>query len=168
MLRTTLLPEPMEKGIIVLFHKDGKELIKIMSYRPVTLLSTIGKVLKQIFLRRFNHTLRKSIFHYANSRTPGHRRDHTAPHQSRTGNGLRQKASLRKASHYNNNKFNPNNYEDGTTSTKFHPAIFQLEDRISLKKQFLPVPGLNIYTDGSKMEDKTGRAFCIMEEDTTK
>ncbi|GBM80199.1 hypothetical protein AVEN_8330-1, partial [Araneus ventricosus] len=53
-------------------------------------------------------------------------------------------------------------------STKFHPAIFQLEDRISLKKQFLPVPGLNIYTDCSKIEDKTGSAFCVMEEDTTK
>ncbi|GBN72788.1 hypothetical protein AVEN_139294-1 [Araneus ventricosus] len=77
-------------------------------------------------------------------------------------------ARLCKKFNYNNINFNPNNYEDGTTSTKFHPAIFQLEDRISLKKQFLPVPGLNIYTDGSKMEDKTGSAFCVMEEDTTK
>ncbi|GBM77919.1 hypothetical protein AVEN_89583-1 [Araneus ventricosus] len=75
---------------------------------------------------------------------------------------------LRKTSNYNNINFNPNNYEDDTTSTKFHPAIFQLEDRISLKKQFLPVPGLNIYTDGSKIEDKTGSAFCVMEEDITK
>ncbi|GBM00471.1 hypothetical protein AVEN_111707-1 [Araneus ventricosus] len=77
-------------------------------------------------------------------------------------------ARLRKTSNYNNINFNPNNYENGTTSTKFHPAIFQLEDRISLKKQFLPVPGLNIYTDGSKIEDKTGSAFCVMEEDITK
>ncbi|GBN79038.1 hypothetical protein AVEN_186543-1 [Araneus ventricosus] len=64
--------------------------------------------------------------------------------------------------------FNPNSYEDGTTSTKFHPAIFQLEDRISLKKQFLPVAGLNISTDGSKMDDKTGCVFCVKEEDTMK
>ncbi|GBM95144.1 hypothetical protein AVEN_249011-1 [Araneus ventricosus] len=71
-------------------------------------------------------------------------------------------------SRLNNINFNPNNYEDGTTSTKFHPAIFQLEDRISLKKQFFPVPGLNIFTDGSKIEDKTGSAFCVMEEDITK
>ncbi|GBM31700.1 Putative protein in type-1 retrotransposable element R1DM [Araneus ventricosus] len=77
-------------------------------------------------------------------------------------------AKLRKTSNYNNINFNPNNYEDGTTSTKFHPAIFQLEDRISLKKQFLPVPGLNIYTDGSKAGGKTGSAFCVMEEDITK
>ncbi|GBM92307.1 Putative protein in type-1 retrotransposable element R1DM [Araneus ventricosus] len=69
-------------------------------------------------------------------------------------------ARLCKTSNYNNINFNPNNYEDGTTSTKLHPEIFQLEDRISLKKQFLPVPGLNIYTDGSKIEDKTGSAFC--------
>ncbi|GBN73864.1 hypothetical protein AVEN_189452-1 [Araneus ventricosus] len=67
-------------------------------------------------------------------------------------------AKLRKTSNYNN--INPINYEDGTTSTKFHPAILQLEDRISLKKQFLPVPGLNIYTDGSRMEDKTSSTFC--------
>ncbi|GBN12404.1 hypothetical protein AVEN_44621-1 [Araneus ventricosus] len=42
-------------------------------------------------------------------------------------------ARLRKTSNYNNINFNPNNYEEGTTSTKFQPAIFQLEDRISLK-----------------------------------
>ncbi|GBO09164.1 hypothetical protein AVEN_23386-1 [Araneus ventricosus] len=77
-------------------------------------------------------------------------------------------ARRRKTSNYNNISFNPNNYKDDTTSTKFPPAIFQLEDRISPKKQFLPVPGLNIYTDGSKMDDKTGSAFCVKEEDTTK
>ncbi|GBL89116.1 hypothetical protein AVEN_255248-1 [Araneus ventricosus] len=48
---------------------------------------------------------------------------------------------LRKTCNYNNINFNPNNYEDGTTSTKFHPSIFQLEDRISLKKQFLQCHG---------------------------
>ncbi|GBL74229.1 Putative protein in type-1 retrotransposable element R1DM [Araneus ventricosus] len=75
-------------------------------------------------------------------------------------------ARLRKTSNYNNINLNPNNYEDGTISTKFYPAIFQLEDRISLR--FLPVPGLNIYADLSKIEYKTGSAFCVMEEDTTK
>ncbi|GBN92634.1 hypothetical protein AVEN_142452-1 [Araneus ventricosus] len=39
------------------------------------------------------------------------------------------------------------------------------DDRI---KQFLPVPGLNIYTDGSKIVYKTSNAFCVKEEDTTK
>ncbi|GBN98479.1 hypothetical protein AVEN_148152-1 [Araneus ventricosus] len=77
-------------------------------------------------------------------------------------------ARLRKTSNYNNINFNINNYEDGTTPTKFHQAIFQLEDRISINKQFLPVPILNIYTDGSKIDDKTGRAYFVKEEDTTK
>ncbi|GBN59362.1 hypothetical protein AVEN_176247-1 [Araneus ventricosus] len=77
-------------------------------------------------------------------------------------------ARLRKTSNYSNSNFNLNNYEDGTISTKFHPAIFHLKDRISLNKQFLPAPGLNIYTDGSKIEDQTGRAFCVKEEDATK
>ncbi|GBM80856.1 Putative protein in type-1 retrotransposable element R1DM [Araneus ventricosus] len=58
-------PEPLKKGIIVLFHKDGKEADKIKSYRPVTLLPTIGKVLEQILLRRLNHTLKKkNILHH--------------------------------------------------------------------------------------------------------
>ncbi|GBL79487.1 hypothetical protein AVEN_66463-1 [Araneus ventricosus] len=39
-------PEPLKKGIIVLFNKDGKEADKIKSYRSVTLLPTIGKVLE--------------------------------------------------------------------------------------------------------------------------
>ncbi|GBN26423.1 hypothetical protein AVEN_55743-1 [Araneus ventricosus] len=68
-------------------------------------------------------------------------------------------ARLRKTSNYNNINFNPNNYEDGATSTKFHPAIFQLEDRISLKKQLFPVPALNIYTNGSKIENRQ-RLLC--------
>ncbi|GBN99905.1 hypothetical protein AVEN_26917-1 [Araneus ventricosus] len=52
-------PEPLKKGIIVLFHNDGKEEDKIKSYRPMTLLPTIGKVLEQMLLRRLNHTLKK-------------------------------------------------------------------------------------------------------------
>ncbi|GBO01826.1 hypothetical protein AVEN_255444-1 [Araneus ventricosus] len=58
-------PEPLKKVIIVLFYKDGKEADKIKSYRPVTLLPTIGKVLEQILLRRLNHTLKKkNILHH--------------------------------------------------------------------------------------------------------
>ncbi|GBM33078.1 hypothetical protein AVEN_9623-1 [Araneus ventricosus] len=58
-------PEPWKKGIIVLFHMDGKEADKIKSYRPVTLLPTIGKVLEQILLRRLNHTLKKkNLLHH--------------------------------------------------------------------------------------------------------
>ncbi|GBM88158.1 RNA-directed DNA polymerase from mobile element jockey [Araneus ventricosus] len=57
--------EPLKKGIIVLFHKDGKEADKIKSYIPVALLPTIGKVLEQILLRRLNHTLKKeNILHH--------------------------------------------------------------------------------------------------------
>ncbi|GBO18829.1 hypothetical protein AVEN_251508-1 [Araneus ventricosus] len=52
--------------------------------------------------------------------------------------------------------------------TAQHPEIFQLEDRISLNKQFLSVPDLNIYTDVSKIYDKTDSTFCVKEEDTTK
>ncbi|GBM95570.1 hypothetical protein AVEN_34290-1 [Araneus ventricosus] len=74
-------------------------------------------------------------------------------------------ARLRKIS--NNNNFNPKNYEDGTRSTTFRPTIFQLEYRISLNMQFPPAQGLDIYTGGSKIDDKAGSTFCVKEEDTT-
>ncbi|GBL77719.1 hypothetical protein AVEN_152937-1 [Araneus ventricosus] len=51
-------PEPTKNGIIALFHKESKEADKIKSYRPVTLLPTIGKVTEHILLRRLNHTLK--------------------------------------------------------------------------------------------------------------
>ncbi|GBM10022.1 hypothetical protein AVEN_24005-1 [Araneus ventricosus] len=57
--------EPLKKGIIILFHKDGKEADEIKSYRPVTLLLTIGKVLEQILLRTLNHTIKKkNLLHH--------------------------------------------------------------------------------------------------------
>ncbi|GBO39028.1 hypothetical protein AVEN_109387-1 [Araneus ventricosus] len=78
-----------------------------------------------------------------NSRTTGYR-GIIPLHQSRTGSGLRQNNELHQASSTTISTSNPNNYEDGTTSTNSTPANFQ-EDRISLKKQFPPVPGLNIF-----------------------
>ncbi|GBN23322.1 hypothetical protein AVEN_94887-1 [Araneus ventricosus] len=75
-------------------------------------------------------------------------------------------ARLRKSYNYNNINCNPDKYENATTFNKFNPEMFELEVRISLEKQFLSVPGLSIYMDGSKIYDKTGSAFCVKEEDT--
>ncbi|GBM07376.1 hypothetical protein AVEN_187907-1 [Araneus ventricosus] len=54
-------------------------------------------------------------------------------------------ARMRKTSNYNNINFKPINYEDGTTSTKFHPAIFQLEGRIYLKGNSFQYP-VSVFT----------------------
>ncbi|GBO35047.1 Retrovirus-related Pol polyprotein from type-1 retrotransposable element R1 [Araneus ventricosus] len=55
----------LQVSCLLLARKDGKEADKIKSYRPVTLLPTIGKVLEQILLRRLNHTLKKkNILHH--------------------------------------------------------------------------------------------------------
>ncbi|GBM69804.1 hypothetical protein AVEN_113725-1 [Araneus ventricosus] len=75
-------------------------------------------------------------------------------------------ARLRITYNYNNINCNPDKYENAITFNKFNPEMFEPEVRISLKKQFLSVPGLSIYMDGSKTYDKTGSAFCVKEEDT--
>ncbi|CAL1263674.1 unnamed protein product [Larinioides sclopetarius] len=51
-------PTPLKDGIIVLFHKEGKEERNISSYRPITLLPTLGKVLEKL-LQRINYKLEK-------------------------------------------------------------------------------------------------------------
>ncbi|GBN02881.1 hypothetical protein AVEN_153235-1 [Araneus ventricosus] len=75
-------------------------------------------------------------------------------------------ARLRKTSKYNNINFNPNNYEEGTTSTKFHRAIFQLEDRISLKKQFLPMAQLTPFNTVFQAELLAIQEACLWASKT--
>ncbi|GBM00581.1 hypothetical protein AVEN_77383-1 [Araneus ventricosus] len=55
-------------------------------------LSTINQTIQAIEFNSEEVSAQhhRGIFHYANSRTTGYRRDHTVPHQSRTGSGLRQ------------------------------------------------------------------------------
>ncbi|GBM93049.1 Putative protein in type-1 retrotransposable element R1DM [Araneus ventricosus] len=53
-------PKSLKEGIIVLFHKKGKEPRNISSYRPITLLPTLGKLLEKLLLQRFNYYLEKN------------------------------------------------------------------------------------------------------------
>ncbi|GBO12315.1 Putative protein in type-1 retrotransposable element R1DM [Araneus ventricosus] len=50
-------PSALKEGIIVLFHKKGKEEKCISSYRPITLLPTLGQVLEKLLLQRINYKL---------------------------------------------------------------------------------------------------------------
>ncbi|GBO21033.1 Retrovirus-related Pol polyprotein from type-1 retrotransposable element R1 [Araneus ventricosus] len=45
-------------GLVILFHKTGKEEQNIKSYRPISLLPTLGKLLEKLFLQRFNFQLK--------------------------------------------------------------------------------------------------------------
>ncbi|GBM39942.1 hypothetical protein AVEN_250260-1 [Araneus ventricosus] len=53
-------PTSLKEGIIVLFHKKRKEPRNISSYRPITLLPTLGKLLEKLLLQRFNYYLEKN------------------------------------------------------------------------------------------------------------
>ncbi|GBL78314.1 hypothetical protein AVEN_42847-1 [Araneus ventricosus] len=47
-----------------------------------------------------------------------------------------------------------------------HPAKFHLDNRINLSPHKTDSKGLNIYTDGSKMEGNTGSAFVALQDNT--
>ncbi|GBN73370.1 Retrovirus-related Pol polyprotein from type-1 retrotransposable element R1 [Araneus ventricosus] len=54
----------MKIGLVILFHKTGKEEQNIKSYRPITLLPTFGKLLEKLLLQRFNFQLQTNKLQY--------------------------------------------------------------------------------------------------------
>ncbi|GBM10790.1 hypothetical protein AVEN_169-1 [Araneus ventricosus] len=52
-------PTPFKTGLIVLFHKKGKEKNSITSYRPISHLPILGKLLEKLLLQRVNFTINK-------------------------------------------------------------------------------------------------------------
>ncbi|GBM34911.1 hypothetical protein AVEN_41459-1 [Araneus ventricosus] len=62
--------------------------------------------------------------------------------------------------------FDHESYENPSPSSTIHPALFSLEDRISRGGQ---VPSnrtpIEVYTDGSKINDQTGSTFCAIENE---
>ncbi|XP_055924650.1 uncharacterized protein LOC129956737 [Argiope bruennichi] len=63
------------------------------------------------------------------------------------------------------NQFKPSDYEGKPSSAKFHPADFQVEEKISTAKTYTPQDEINIFTDGSYLNDQTGSVFCIFIKD---
>ncbi|GBN30731.1 hypothetical protein AVEN_233291-1 [Araneus ventricosus] len=59
-------PNPLNTGVIVLFLKKGKNKSDIKSYRPVSLLPTLGKILEKLLLERLNHHLRRNNLQHPN------------------------------------------------------------------------------------------------------
>lgn len=56
-LRTTYFPDKWKFGTVILTHKPGKDARSVKSYRPITLLSVLGKTLERII----NDRLKKHI-----------------------------------------------------------------------------------------------------------
>ncbi|GBN19298.1 hypothetical protein AVEN_206145-1 [Araneus ventricosus] len=63
---------------------------------------------------------------------------------------------LGKASHLKDQKFDPKDFEEKISTAKFHPASFDLANRVSFHHIFSTDETINIYTDGSKIDDRTG------------
>ncbi|GBM32078.1 hypothetical protein AVEN_150067-1 [Araneus ventricosus] len=65
--------------------------------------------------------------------------------------------------HYEGIHFDHESYEQPSPPSTIHPALFSLEDRITHGGQ---VPSnrtpIEVYTDGSKINDQTGSAFCVI------
>ncbi|XP_055950986.1 uncharacterized protein LOC129985099 [Argiope bruennichi] len=72
---------------------------------------------------------------------------------------------LQLPSHFQNISFPPENFEMKCSHTKIFPSDFLLEDRISLKQKFQPTNKTDIFTDGSKIEGKTGFAYCVFQNE---
>ncbi|GBM46565.1 hypothetical protein AVEN_271517-1 [Araneus ventricosus] len=64
---------------------------------------------------------------------------------------------------YEGTHFDHESYEQPSPPSTIHPALFSLEDRITHGGQ---VPSnrtpIEVYTDGSKINDQMGSAFCII------
>ncbi|GBO16705.1 putative RNA-directed DNA polymerase from transposon X-element [Araneus ventricosus] len=52
-------PDPLKFGNIILFKKEGKPEDEASSYRPISLLPTIGKVLDKLLTQRLNYHLER-------------------------------------------------------------------------------------------------------------
>ncbi|GBN58450.1 hypothetical protein AVEN_161346-1, partial [Araneus ventricosus] len=57
----------------------------------------------------------------------------------------------------------PKAFEGKISTAKFHEASFNVENQISFDHIFNTDEPINIYTDGSKMDDRTGCEFYIRE-----
>ncbi|GBM31776.1 hypothetical protein AVEN_95033-1 [Araneus ventricosus] len=75
-------------------------------------------------------------------------------------------AKLRRKEYFQDEEFIPENFEAKNPCLRQHPAKFDLDNRIHLSSHNTDSKGLNIYTDGSKMEGNTGSDFLALQDNT--
>ncbi|GBM54637.1 hypothetical protein AVEN_214613-1 [Araneus ventricosus] len=59
--------------------------------------------------------------------------------------------------------FSPTDYESKSSGIHIHPHNFFLHNQISFEENYRDSGAKTIYTDGSKMDECTGSAYCILE-----
>ncbi|GBN93599.1 hypothetical protein AVEN_174390-1 [Araneus ventricosus] len=64
-LEHNLFPSSLKIGIVLLFYKEGKDTSNPKSYRPITLLPTIGKMLEKLMTQRMEYHLEKTNQHHS-------------------------------------------------------------------------------------------------------
>ncbi|GBM64272.1 hypothetical protein AVEN_47229-1 [Araneus ventricosus] len=57
-LELKCFPDPLKIGLVILFHKTGKDEHNIMPYTYLSLLPTLGKLLEKLLRQRFNFQLK--------------------------------------------------------------------------------------------------------------
>ncbi|GBM93429.1 Retrovirus-related Pol polyprotein from type-1 retrotransposable element R1 [Araneus ventricosus] len=63
-LELNCFPDSLKIRLVILFHKTDKEKQNIKSYRPISLLTTLGKLPEKLLLQRFNFQLKtKNLQH---------------------------------------------------------------------------------------------------------
>jgi len=53
-LKFSVFPVEWKKGNVVWLHKEGKDPLAASAYRPITLLSTLGKLLEKVIAQEIN------------------------------------------------------------------------------------------------------------------
>ncbi|GBM61071.1 hypothetical protein AVEN_264391-1 [Araneus ventricosus] len=63
-LEFNTFPSTLKIGIVLLFYKEGKNTTDPKSYRPITLLTTIGKLIEKLMTQRLEYHLKTMQQHH--------------------------------------------------------------------------------------------------------
>lgn len=78
-LKLSYFPTKLKKAIILAFKKAGKDPTKPANYRPISLLSTLGKILEKCILARMTSFMEENQI--LNNEQFGFRKGHSCAHQ---------------------------------------------------------------------------------------
>ncbi|GBM01274.1 Putative protein in type-1 retrotransposable element R1DM [Araneus ventricosus] len=155
-------PEHLRNVRVFFLLKDGKDPGLCTSYRPVCLLPTLGKIIERLFLLQLNKWLdRNNIIHHNQY-------------------GFREGKSCDLAIHdvieTIKNRMPPEHFAlvsldiKSAFDTMNWPVLFKTfesydRDLLTLAVN-IPNADYEIYTDGSRIENETGFAVCILKDET--
>lgn len=80
-LKLSYFPDAWKHAKVIAIHKPGKDSFDPKSYRPISLLSSIGKLFEKIILNQLNHHIHCSDQKVIPDEQFGFRRNHSTNHQ---------------------------------------------------------------------------------------